>query len=399
MEFAVGACSGGARVGSLQLADGVQVETPGLLQLTQKGLPATIPPDMLLDLHPDARLCQFTPLHFLESPLSLIVARAGGIHKLSSLTGFGMVAVARDMLVESSNGEESSNSVETGQPIVGPEKYMDVVNACKPDLWVSLPDDVPPWVDEKRNRLSVDRTLKWLDQCLSLQNAEYGNRCLGVVVGASSVEERIRSAEQTATRNVAGFSLGGFGMGEDVAHRGLLMETVIANLPEEKPRHVCGLGLPEEILQAIGRGIDLIDSTYPFTLTKAGYAMTFPLYMESAPSSLEKQPAVEELAESGSDSAKINLRSVAYRLDEDQLVTGCKCYTCQRHTRAYIYNLMITRETLAQTLLEIHNTYHYLEFLKAIRESIKIDKFNEFRNWFTSKRHESRVLSRRAEEL
>lgn len=110
MEFAAGAGSGGARVGSLQLADGVHAETPGLLQPTQKGLPAIIPPDLLLDLHPDARLCQFTPLHFLEFPLSFIVAKAGGIHKLSSLTGFGMVAVARDSLVELPALEESSKA-------------------------------------------------------------------------------------------------------------------------------------------------------------------------------------------------------------------------------------------------------------------------------------------------
>ncbi|KAG0602409.1 hypothetical protein M758_10G012500 [Ceratodon purpureus] len=394
MEFAVRTWSAGARLGSLQLAAGLQVETPGLLLLTRKGLPAFIPPDLLQNLHPDARACQVTPLHFLESPNATTVAKAGGLHKLVSLTGFGMVAVARDSLMDESNGEGSSKmgaSFETssGRRVVGPAKYMEVVNAFKPDLWVSLPDEVPSWVAEKRNRLSVDRTLQWLDQCLSLQPAEYGNRCLGVVVGSTSLDERIRSAEQTATRNVAGFSLGGFGLGEDAAQRAVQMEAVLTKLPKEKVRHVSGIGLPEEILQAVGAGIDVFDSIYPFMLTKGGYAMTFPLNMENSQRSFDSEPTGEELARSGGDSAKINLRSVAYRLDNAPLVIGCKCYTCRKHTRAYINHLINTHEMLAQTLLEIHNTYHYLEFFKAIRHSIKLDKFHDFRNWFTSTRQKS----------
>jgi queuine tRNA-ribosyltransferase subunit QTRTD1 len=331
----------------------------------------------------------------LDSPLSTIVARAGGLHKLVSMTNLGMIAVARDSLMDESNGEGSSKagaSFETssGRRLVGPAKYMEVVNACKPDLWASVPDEVPSWVNEKRNRLSVDRTLQWLDHCLSLQPAEYGNRCLGVVVGASSIEERIRSAEQTASRNVAGFSLGGFGLGEDTAQRAMQLEAVITRLPREKLRHVSGLGLPEEVLQAVGSGIDLFDSIYPYMLTKGGYAMTFSLNMENVSRS---ESMAGELAKSGQDSAKINLRSVAYKLDNTPLVSGCKCYTCLRHSRAYIFHLINTHEMLANTLLEIHNTYHYLEFFKAIRNSIRADKFHDFRDWFINRRDDRGSLS------
>lgn len=211
------------------------------------------------------------------------------------------------------------------------------------------------------------------------------------MVGSASLEERIRSAEQTATRNVAGFSLGGFGLGEDAAQRAVQMEAVVTQLPKDKVRHVSGIGLPEEILQAVGAGIDVFDSIYPFMLTKGGFAMTFPLDMENSLKSFDSEQTAEELARSGSDSAKINLRSVAYRLDKAPLVIGCQCYTCRKHTRAYINHLINTHEMLAQTLLEIHNTYHYLEFFKAIRHSIKADKFHDFRNWFTSRRQENGV--------
>jgi len=396
MEFVVRAWSAQARLGSLHLgATGPQLETPCLLLLTRKGLPAFIPPDLFHKLHPDALALQVSPLHFLDSPPPEVVAEVGGLHKMLCLPEHGLVAVGRDSIMDEADGEGTTKlgaSFKTsfGRRIVGPVKYMEVINACKPNLWASLPDEVPAWVSEKRNRMSVGRTLQWLDHCLSL-STDMG--CLGVVVGGSSVEQRTHSAQQTATRNVAGFSLGGFGLGEAAEDRGPLLEAVTASLPMEKPRHVSGLGMPEEVLQAVAAGVDLFDSTYPHMLTMGGYAMTFPVTMEDILGDFaNKNLAVEEWSKSDSDSAKICLRSVSFRLDESPLVDGCKCYTCRKHSRAYIHHLLNTHEMLAQTLLDIHNMYHYLGFFQAIREAIRANDFPVFHNQFISHRRQSTLL-------
>nr|XP_009586997.1 queuine tRNA-ribosyltransferase accessory subunit 2-like isoform X1 [Nicotiana tomentosiformis]XP_033508947.1 queuine tRNA-ribosyltransferase accessory subunit 2-like isoform X1 [Nicotiana tomentosiformis] len=155
------------------------------------------------------------------------------------------------------------------------------------------------------------------------------------------------------------------------------------SLPEEKPRLISGLGLPEEVLQGVAAGIDLFDSTYIYHLTLGGFALTFPL--ERIETQITKyQPN----SDSGSDGTKINLKATMYRKDTSHIVDNCKCYTCQNHTKAYINHLFNVHEMLAHILLEIHNTHHYLGFFRSIREAIQEGKFEQFRQKFIGSRRE-----------
>ncbi|KAH7297838.1 hypothetical protein KP509_25G014700 [Ceratopteris richardii] len=258
---------------------------------------------------------------------------------------------------------------------------MDVINAMQPDIWASLPDEVPSWVTHKRNKQSVERTLNWLDSCISLKKdgMESG---LGCIVGGNSVEERGFCAQEVAKRDVSGFCLSGFGLGESAEERGLLLEAIMKNLPDEKARQISGLDLPEEVLQAVSAGIDVFDSTYPHSLTMSGLAMVFPLDMEECLSGRTSENANDV----GSDFTKINLRAVAYRNDTSPILESCRCYTCSKHTKAYINHLLNTHEMLAQTLLDIHNTHHYMNFFQAIRNAIQGGYFADFKAWFASRR-------------
>lgn len=208
---------------------------------------------------------------------------------------------------------------------------------------------------------------------------------IGCIVGGALVEDRTFSAQETAKRNLSGFSLSGFGLGETAEDRGSLLEAVMINIPDEKPRHISGLDMPEEVLQAVSAGIDLFDSTYPHTLTTGGLAMVFPLKMEEG---FSRRFLENGNADIGSDFTKINLRALSYRQDTSPILQGCECYTCMKHTKAYINHLLNTHEMLAQTLLEIHNTHHYLNFFGAIRDSIQGGYFTKFRTWFVGRRRE-----------
>nr|AFK41717.1 unknown [Lotus japonicus] len=142
---------------------------------------------------------------------------------------------------------------------------------------------------------------------------------------------------------------------------------------------ICGLGLPEEILQGVAAGIDLFDSTYIYSLTLGGFALTF---------SLDKNGNQDHfhLSQIGSDLTKINLRATAYRKDMSPILGNCSCYTCQNHTKVYINHLFNVHEMLAQILVEIHNTHHYLKFFHAIREAIRDGRFERFRQTFIESR-------------
>lgn len=202
----------------------------------------------------------------------------------------------------------------------------------------------------------------------------------GAIVGGCNVEERRRCAHEVAKRDVSGYWIGGFGLGERIDERPALLSCVTDTLPEDKPRQVSGLDLPEEVLQGIAAGIDLFDSSYIYNITLGGYALSFPV------DGTETHSSSYDWSSIGSDLSKINLRATVYRKDTSPIVNQCGCYTCQNHTRAYINHLLNVHEMLAQILLEIHNTHHYLMFFRNIREAIKNGKFEQFQCKFIERR-------------
>ncbi|KAL9274924.1 Queuine tRNA-ribosyltransferase accessory subunit 2-like protein [Drosera capensis] len=146
----------------------------------------------------------------------------------------------------------------------------------------------------------------------------------------------------------------------------------IASNPDEISR--------EEVLQGVAAGIDLFDATYVYHLTLEGQALTFPV--SSTHENGKEHISNNHLGDFGGDLTKINLRAMVYRKDVSPIVDGCSCYTCRTHTRAYLHHLLNVHEMLAQILLEIHNTHHYLAFFRAIREAIKKGTFKDFHQKF-----------------
>lgn len=386
MKFTVKAWSkGSARTGILQLGGCPQpIETPALLLTTRKGLPLFISPDLLSSLpFPDSHLLQLSPLHFLDGISPRIISNIGGVHQMLGLHEHILAAVPRDSIIslpeyESTNKTGASFDTPCGRRLIKPADYMEMISSMKPDLWVSLADEVPVWVSTKRNKSSVDRTLRWLDDCISLNVT--GGTLFGSIVGGARVEERRHCAEEVSRRNVSGFWIGGFGLGENMDERSALLTAITDVLPEDKPRQVCGLGLPEEVLQGVAAGIDLFDSDYIYHLTLGGFALTFPVEGNKG------EFGDYQLTDTGNDGMKINLRATIYRKDTSPIVASCNCFTCQNHTKAYINHLLNVHEMLAQTLLEIHNTHHYLGFFRSIREAIKDGRFEQFRKSFVSSR-------------
>ncbi|KAK6937382.1 tRNA-guanine(15) transglycosylase-like [Dillenia turbinata] len=401
MKFAVQKAwsnSGRARVGVLEFGSNHKIETPSLLLSTRKGLPLFISPDLLSSLpFPDSHLLQVSPFHFLEGISAKTISDVGGLHDVVGLNSndYGLVAVPRDSLVslpdcDGSNKFGASFETPGGRRLIKPSDYMNLINSMKPNLWVTLADEVPAWVSQKRNKISVDRTITWLDQCLSAQNPS-NVVVLGPIVGGSDVEERRRCAVEVSRRNVFGYWIGGFGLGESRNERSDLLSAITDHLPEEKLRQICGLELPEEVLQGVAAGVDLFDSTYIYHLTLGGFGLSFPL--ERRTRAIEKDVAIEPIEKAGSDQTKINLRHIIHRKDMSPIVEDCACYTCRNHTKAYINHLLNVHEMLAQILLEIHNTHHYLAFFRKIREAIKAGEFEEFHAMFVKNRREHLAVS------
>ncbi|XP_021119213.1 queuine tRNA-ribosyltransferase accessory subunit 2 isoform X2 [Heterocephalus glaber] len=276
-----------------------------------------------------------------------------------------------------------------------PSGYVTNKQALQPDWFQSLSDgeaSCEEAISIKRARKSVDRTLLFLDSCLRLQEESevlQKSSIIGVIEGGDVMEERLRSARETAKRPVSGFLLDGFqGNPTTLETRLQLLSLVTAELPEDKPRLICGVSRPDEVLECIERGVDLFESFFPYLVTERGCALTFNFdYQPNPEETLLQQNGIQEeikyedqikkIKTTGCNqkmtSFEINLKEKKYREDFSPLVKECSCYCCKNHTRAYIHHLLVTNELLAGVLLMIHNFEHYFGFFHSIREALKSD--------------------------
>ncbi|XP_051971062.1 queuine tRNA-ribosyltransferase accessory subunit 2 isoform X2 [Xyrauchen texanus] len=273
-------------------------------------------------------------------------------------------------------------------------RFMAIQAAIQPDCYQSMADG-ETWqtnTSRKRVRKAVDRTLAHLDECLLLHQKSQELKqavIFGVVEGGDIIEERLRSARETAKRPVGGFVLDGFhspAMDQDV--RSQLIRATTAELPQEKPRLVLGVGRPDEVIGCAEAGVDLFESFFPFQVTERGCALSFNYKIDPDPETavLESNgetPAVEKLNGNGDENMtpfEMNLKDKRYQDDFRPLVEGCGCYCCKKHMRAYVHHLLVTSELLGGVLLMLHNMAHYLGFFKALREAVANDRLQNFKN-------------------
>ncbi|MEJ1283169.1 queuine tRNA-ribosyltransferase accessory subunit 2 [Cricetulus griseus] len=274
-------------------------------------------------------------------------------------------------------------------------KFMAIQEALQPDWFQCLSDGEASCAEAtsiKRARKSVDRSLLFLDSCLRLQEESevlQKSVVIGVIEGGDVMEERLRSARETAKRPVGGFLLDGFQGNPTVTETRLhLLSSVTAELPEDKPRLICGVSRPDEVLECVERGVDLFESFFPYQVTERGCALSFTFDCQLNPEeTLLQQNGIQEeikcldqvkkIETTGCNqemtSFEINLKEKKYQEDFRPLVNGCSCYCCKNHTRAYIHHLLVTNELLAGVLLMMHNFEHYFRFFCSVREALKSD--------------------------
>ncbi|XP_074856283.1 queuine tRNA-ribosyltransferase accessory subunit 2 isoform X2 [Carettochelys insculpta] len=287
-----------------------------------------------------------------------------------------------------------------GRMEMSTSKFMRMQRCLQPDWFQCLSDGdtISDETSRKRAKKSVDRSLSFLDECLQLQEKSpelQGSVMIGVIEGGDVLEERLRSARETAKRPVGGFLLDGF-QGQAMAKETKLklMASVTAELPEDKPRLIHGIGKPDEVLECIERGVDIFESFFPYQVTERGCALSFSFdYNPDPEAAVIKQNGIQEAEKYGAekdlnDASKadseitlfeISLKEKRYRDDFGPLVHGCTCYCCQNHSRAYVHHLLVTNELLAGVLLMMHNFQHYFSFFHSIRDALREDRLHHLK--------------------
>jgi queuine tRNA-ribosyltransferase len=204
--------------------------------------------------------------------------------------------------------------------------------------------------------IAVKRTTLWAQRSQKQWAKAKRGILFGIVQGSTYEDLRIRSASELKAVGFQGYALGGISVGEPQDLMYNIVRFSIPHLPEEAPRYLMGVGLPEDILEAVSMGVDMFDCVVPTRYGRNGSAFT--------------------------SRGKITVRNGAFSHDPSPLDPGCDCYCCRNFTKSYLRHLFNTGEILGLRLVSYHNIYFYLDLMKKIRQAIVENRFEAFKKDF-----------------
>jgi queuine tRNA-ribosyltransferase len=350
-RFELTARDGIARAGRLFTPHGL-LETPAFFPVATFGAVRGLAPDELTRVGVQGVLANTYHLHL--RPGEELVAAHGGLHRFMGWDGpmltdsggfqvFSLDAFCR----RSEQGVEFKSPLDGSAVFLSPERAIEIQERLGADLVVVLDEfeaiapGEPP--DLSKTRACLERTLRWAARGRDVHRRA-DQLLFGIVQGGASDELRAESAARTAELDFGAFAIGGLGVGESPADRALLIDAALRPLPAAAPRYLMGLGLPEDLVAAVERGVDLFDCVVPTRHGRHGSVFT--------------------------SRGRLNLRNARHRDDRAPLDPDCRCPVCTRHTRAYLRHLVATGDALGARLLSLHNLAYYMKLLRDLREAI-----------------------------
>jgi queuine tRNA-ribosyltransferase len=296
--------------------------------------------------------------HLALRPGESVIEALGGLHRfmgwdgpiLTDSGGFQLFSLAHRTKVTEQHAVFRSH-IDGRLLEMSPERAVEIQEALGSDVAMTLDHVVglpsrPELVSE-----AAQRTVRWAKRCQQAATRE-DQALFAIVQGGLDPELRLACARELAELDFAGYAVGGLSVGEEPAERLRVVEVTSAALPADRPRYLMGVGRPEDLLEAVRRGIDLFDCVIPTRNGRNAMALT--------------------------DQGPLRLRNVQYERDSLPLQCGCPCAAC-RYSRGYLRHLFMAGEMLGPILLSIHNLAYYQGLLAGARAAIAADRFEEFR--------------------
>lgn len=305
------------------------------------------------------------------------VQRMGGLHKfmgwsgpiLTDSGGYQVFSLAHQRRVDD-DGVTFRSHIDGSLHRFTPERVMEIEQALGPDIAMVL-DECPDPLDRRYNEQALIRTHCWAERC-KLAHTRADQALFGIVQGGIFVDLRQASAVFLAALDFPGYAVGGLAVGETKEQMYATLDGTCPALPGDKPRYLMGVGAPEDILEAVGRGIDLFDCVLPTRIARNASLLT--------------------------PDGRINMRNAKFAEDPRPVQEDCTCYTCRTFSRAYLRHLYKANEITALRLGTIHNVHFLLKLMADIRAAIVEKRFDELRAAFLERyrisnqevRHEQR---------
>jgi len=355
ISFRVDAISGHARAGVLSTTHG-EVSTPAFMPVgTQAAVKAVSSEEVERS---GARMQIMNTYHLWLRPGPELIAEFGGLHGfarwphaiVTDSGGFQAFSLAQRMKA-SEQGFEFASHLDGKKMMLSPEVAMRVQGLLGSDIAMQLdvcPPGGSPYADLVQ---AVERTTRWAERCLAARAPEQA--VFGIVQGGTNVELRLRHAEELSRLPFDGIALGGFSVGEPIPEMYRALAQVGPALDAARPHYLMGVGMPTDIVTAVGHGIDMFDCVIPTRNARNGQVFTW--------------------------SGKITIKNSRYREDRLPLEEGCECAACQPgYSRAYLRHLYLSGELLVLRLLSDHNLHFYGRLMAAARGAILRGEYAEW---------------------
>ena len=347
-----------ARLGLLSTPRG-DVETPTFMPVGTQATVKSATPEQVAES--GARILLANAYHLHLRPGEEIVAAQGGLHRFMNwphpiITDSGGYQVFSLPKVRVDDAGVRFRMEKGGQSVeLTPEKAIAIQQKLGADVMMAFDECVSYPAPHEAAKTAMERTVGWARRCReSWTNREQA--LFGIVQGSTYPDLRRECAERIAELELPGIAVGGLSVGEGLDTMREVLAFTVPHLPEDRPRYLMGVGLPEDILAAVELGIDMSDCVIPTKYARTGVIFT--------------------------QVGRLRVMNNDYRKDRFPPDTACRCYTCQNYTRAYLHHLFHAGEIFGQTLATIHNIAFYMNLMADIRQSIRGDRFPAFKAEF-----------------
>lgn len=363
-----------ARFGILKTSHG-EIETPALVPVATRATVRTLGSEDVEDTKTQVLIANTLHLHL--KPGEKIIKDSGGLHKFAGwprpfMTDSGGFQVfsfgfGKDLGMGKILKKKTSHSIKVGQQprlvkigsdgvlftsyldgkkiFLGPKESIRIQEALGADIIFAFDECTAPAADHEYTEKSLVRTHQWAEVCIGVKKSSQA--LFGVVQGGKFKDLRVQSARFLGNLDFHGFGIGGE-FGDDKDKMTHMIRWVMEELPQEKPRHLLGIGYPDDILRIVRAGVDTFDCVVPTRFARRGIAFV--------------------------SKGRLDMGKSRFLKDRKPLDASCLCAVCKRYSRSYISHLVRSEEITALKLLTFHNLYFFNSYIEGIRKKIKEGK-------------------------